>query len=198
VRQGGRIMKSNGKMLYILAIICLLSILFTSCGNIRIPYSELPEPENYALTVNDLPDLGVPWSEEVQKNVGEEENERKIYVVKFSGFGAGGNGLVSVFLLNDVTVYQSNMSQSEIPEPVSEQGSVTVTWRPASLLYPIGDKALVWLGTDGIHPTTIYCYLSFFKTNVWVYLVILADGFTEENTLDLAHDLARKVEMRIP
>ncbi len=166
-------------------------------GGDLVPLAELPDPRYYALVPADLPEAGADWLVSYD-NYAEQGRGKWVYVAYQASQPPtlGGDLGFSFSILNDIIVYEEDVSQTDLPKPPAELGAITgLDWQVMSSLRQVGDKTLLWRTTIGDLQTPAW-WLGFYKGHAYVRISLF--GFPDALAYSLIHDLADVVAERLP
>ena len=166
-------------------------------GSDLVPLAELPDPHFYALTIADLPEAGADWQTSYDSSR-DQERGKWVYVAYEASQPPllGGDMGFTFSVLNDVVIYEEDVSRSDLPQPPTELGAITeIKWQPITRLRMIGDQTLVWRTTLGDMQTPAW-WLEFYKGHAYVRISLF--GFPDALAYGLIHDLADVVAGRLP
>jgi hypothetical protein len=182
------------------SLLLLAVLLLSSCSGPsaeQIPTSQLPSPALYALTVTDLPEVGVPWQQSYSQTSSDKGYKWTYQAYQAIQPAEAENQLDSVYAINnDVILYEVDMSREDLPAPPESLGSIQgVEWKPATQLHQVGDKSAVWKTTLGDLLTPVW-WLEFYQDHAYVRLSMF--GFPDQIAPTLIYDLADIVAARLP
>jgi hypothetical protein len=182
-----------------LCTLCLLG-LTAACGPAGgdlLPLAELPDPHLYALTAADLPAVGTDWQTRYD-DYSEQERGKWVYVAYEASQPPtlGGDLGFAFSVLNDVIVYEEDVSGEDLPQPPDELGAIAgLNWQLMTSLRSIGDQTAVWRTTIGELQTPAW-WLEFYKGHAYVRISLF--GLPDALAYGLIHDLADVVAGRLP
>ena len=178
------------------AVACLL----VSCGNAgsgQVPVAEMPDPAIYALTVNELPEVGFPWQHTYNQTT--TEQGYKWSYLAYQAYQAG-NPVVELdtgfAVNNDVVLYERDVSGDELPKPPDTLGEIQdLSWKSVSQSHQLGDKSAVWKTTIGDMLTPAW-WLEFYQGHAYVKISLL--GFPDQIAPAILYGLGDIVSERLP
>ncbi len=183
-----------------LLLLSMLLLLLTACGpagSDQVPVTELPDPAIYALTLSELPEVGVSWQQSY--NLTTTEQGYKWSYLAYQAYQPGNLGveLESAFAVNnDVVLYEVDMSRESLPQPPQALGNIQdVSWKSVSQLHRLGDKSAVWKTTLGELLTPVW-WLEFYQGHAYVRISLL--GFTDQIAPSIIFGLGDIVVSRLP
>jgi hypothetical protein len=180
----------------LIAVTCLV----VSCGNAgsgKVPVAEMPDPAIYALTINELPEVGFPWQQTYNQTT--TEQGYKWSYLAYQAYQAGNPvvGLDTGFAVNnDVVLYEADVSRDELPKPPDTLGEIQdVSWKSVPQSHSLGDKSAVWKTTIGDLATPAW-WLEFYQGHAYVRISLL--GFTDQIAPAILYGLGDIVSGRLP
>lgn len=178
----------------------LLLLLLMACvpvGSDALSASELPDPHFFSLTIEELPDVGVPWEQTFDQY---SENGKFKWV--YSAFEAKqslepGNIFKPLLTINnDVVIYTDDVSSGELPQPPLTIGeNENISWQSAIYLHPVGDKSAAWQTFLGDSQVPVW-WLEFYKDHAYVRISLF--GFPLDEAPILGNTLAKLLVSRLP
>jgi hypothetical protein len=178
----------------------VLLLLLTACGpagSDQVPVTELPDPAIYALTLLELPDVGMSWQQSY--NLTTTEQGYKWSYIAYQAYQPGNLGveLESAFAVNnDVVLYDVDMSRESLPQPPQALGNIQdVSWKSVSQPHRVGDKSAVWKTALGELLTPVW-WLEFYQGHVYVRISLL--GFPDQIAPSYIYGLGDIVASRLP
>ena len=178
----------------------VLLLLLTACGpagSDQVPVTELPDPAIYALTLSELPEVGVSWQQSY--NLTTTEQGYKWSYLAYQAYQPGSLGveLESAFAVNnDVVLYEVDMSRESLPQPPQALGNIQdVSWKSVSQPHRVGDKSAVWKTALGELLTPVW-WLEFYQGHAYVRISLL--GFPDQIAPSIIYGLGDIVESRLP
>ena len=178
----------------------VLLLLLTACGpagSDQVPVIELPDPAIYALTLSELPEVGVSWQQSY--NLTTTEQGYKWSYLAYQAYQPGSLGveLESAFAVNnDVVLYEVDMSRESLPQPPQALGNIQdVSWKSVSQPHRVGDKSAVWKTALGELLTPVW-WLEFYQGHAYVRISLL--GFPDQIAPSIIYGLGDIVESRLP
>jgi len=178
----------------------LLILLLVSCGpagSEQVPIAELPDPVIYALSMSELPDVGLSWQPSYQQTTSEQGYKWSYTAYKAYQPGSAGGELESAFAINnDVILYEVSMSREDLPQPPQAIGNIQgISWKSAPQLNRLGDKSAVWKSTIGELLTPVW-WLEFYLGHVYVRIGLL--GFPDQIAPAIIYGLGDIIASRLP
>jgi hypothetical protein len=171
-----------------------------SCGPVgsdRVPITELPDPSIYALTINELPEVGFPWQQIYNQTTTEQGYKWSYQAYRAYQAGNPGVELDSGFAVNnDVVLYETDVSRDELPKPPETLGNIQgVSWKSVNQPRQLGDKSAVWKTTIGDMLTPAW-WLEFYQGHAYVRISLL--GFPDQIAPAYLYGLGEIVSSRLP
>lgn len=181
-------------------LLLTLAILMISCGPARsdqVPVAELPDPAIYALTINELPEVGFPWQQTYNQTTTEQGYKWSYLAYQAYQPGNLGAELDSGFAVNnDVVLYEADVSRDELPQPPDTLGDIQgISWKSVSQPHQLGDKSAVWKTTIGDMLTPAW-WLEFYQGHAYVRISLL--GFPDQIAPAILYGLGDIVSSRLP
>jgi hypothetical protein len=182
------------------SLLPLLLILLACCGpagSDRVPIAELPDPAIYALTLSELPKVGLIWQQSYHQTTMEQGDKWSYMAYQAYQPGSVGGGLESGFAVNnDVILYEVDMSREDLPQPPQALGNIQgVSWKSVTQLHSLGDKSAVWKSAIGDLLTPVW-WLEFYQGHAYVRIGLL--GFPDQIAPSLIFGLGDMVASRLP
>jgi hypothetical protein len=182
------------------SLLPLLLILLACCGpagSDRVPIAELPDPAIYALTLSELPEVGLIWQQSYHQTTIEQGDKWSYMAYQAYQPGSVGGGLESGFAVNnDVILYEVDMSREDLPQPPQALGNIQgVSWKSVTQLHSLGDKSAVWKSAIGDLLTPVW-WLEFYQGHAYVRIGLL--GFPDQIAPSLIFGLGDMVASRLP
>src|SRR5512139_3172461 len=130
-------------------LLLIVSALITACGlggSGRVPSAELPDPLIYALTIHELPEVGLSWVQTYNQSEAGQGYKRAYTAYQAYQPGSLGGELESGFAVNnDVVLYETDVSREALPGPSRSMGGIQdITWKNAAQARQVGDKSGAW------------------------------------------------------
>jgi hypothetical protein len=181
-----------------LALITVFSLAAcTSASSAQVPVAQLPDPAIYALTISELPEVGLPW--QPSYNQTSVEDGYKWAYLAFQAYQPAGSGgeLESAFAVNnDIILYEVDMRRQELPQPPQSLGEIPgISWKTASQLHRLGDKSALWKTVIGELYTPVW-WLEFYQGHAYVRISLL--GFPDQIAPPILYGMADIVAERLP
>jgi hypothetical protein len=178
----------------------LLFLLLVACGpagSDQVPVSELPDPAIYALTLSELPDVGLSWQKAYNQTTLEQGYKWSYLAYQAYQPGDLGGALESAFAVNnDVVLYEVDMSHENLPQPPPALGDIqAVSWKSVSQPHRVGDKSAVWKTSLGELLTPVW-WLEFYQGHAYVRISLF--GFPDQIAPSIIYGLADIIEERLP
>ena len=181
-------------------LLSLVVLLLAACGpagSDQVPVAELPDPAIYALTLSELPDVGLDWQQSYNQTT---TNEGFIWsYLAYQAYQPGSLGveLESAFAVNnDVVLYETDMSRADLPQPPSSLGNIqNISWRSVSQTHRLGDKSAMWKTTLGDLLTPVW-WLEFYQGHAYVRISLL--GFPDQIAPSILYGLGDILAERLP
>jgi hypothetical protein len=166
-------------------------------GSDPIPVTELPDPAIYALTIPELPEVGLNWQQTYNQTAIEQGYQWAYLAYQAYQPGSLGVDLESGFAVNnDVVLYEVDVSRDDLPQPPQSIGEINdISWVRVAQSNRIGDKSAVWKTTLGDMLTPIW-WLEFYKGHAYVRISLL--GFPDQIAPAIIYGLADIVSERLP
>ncbi len=174
--------------------------MLVSCGpagSDQVPIAELPDPAIYALTMTELPDVGLSWQPSYQQTKSEQGYKWSYMAYQAYQPGSAGGELESAFAINnDVILYEVSMSREDLPQPPQALGNIQrISWKSATQLHRLGDKSAVWKSTIGELLTPVW-WLEFYQGHAYVRIGLL--GFPDQIAPAIIYGLGDIIASRLP
>ena len=187
-------MKSN---LFLLPVLLLLLTGCGPAGSDQVLVAELPDPAIYALTLSELPRVGMSWQQFYNQTTTEQGYKWSYLAYQAYQPGNLGVDLESAFAVNnDVVLYEVDMSRESLPPPPQALGNIqVVSWKSASQPHRLGDKSAVWKTTLGELLTPVW-WLEFYQGHAYVRISLL--GFPDQIAPSIIYGLGDIVASRLP
>jgi len=181
-------------------LLLTLAILMISCtpvGSDQVPVAELPDPAIYALTINELPEVGFPWQPAYNQTTTEQGYKWSYLAYQAYQPGILPAELDSGFAVNnDVALYEADVSRDELPQPPDTLGNIQgISWKSASQPHQLGDKSAVWKTAIGDMLTPAW-WLEFYQGHAYVRISLL--GFPDQIAPAILYGLGDIVSSRLP
>jgi hypothetical protein len=181
-------------------LLLLLPFLMIACGPVRsdqVPVAELPDPAIYALTITELPDVGLPWQQTY--NLTTTEQGYKWSYLAYQAYQPGNLNveLESGFAVNnDVVLYEVDVSRDDLPQPPQTLGNIQdISWKSVPQSHPLGDKSALWKTTIGNMLTPVW-WLEFYLGHAYVRISLF--GFPDQIASAIIYGLGDIVASRLP
>jgi hypothetical protein len=181
-------------------LLFLVMLVVSSCGAGRyttVPASQLPNPANYALTAEELPEVGVSWGKTYSQT-----SEEQGYKWTYQAYQAYQPGISATepdyayAVNNDVYFYETDMHNQDLPQPPKALGNIQdVSWKPGTQLHKVGEKSAVWKTALGDMLTPVW-WLEFYKGHAYVRISLL--GFPDQIAPAIIYGLADIIAERLP
>jgi hypothetical protein len=168
-----------------------------SAGSDQVPVAELPDPAIYALTISELPEVGLSWQQSYQQTTTEQGYKWSYNAYQAYQPGSIGGELDSAFAVNnDVILYEVDMSREDLPQPPQALGEIQgVNWKSAAQIHKVGDKSAVWKATIGELLTPVW-WLEFYQGHAYIRIGLL--GFPDQIAPAIIYGLGDIVASRLP
>ena len=181
-------------------LLLTLAILMISCtplGSDQVPVAELPDPAIYALTINELPEVGFPWQQSYNQTTTEQGYKWSYLAYQAYQPGEVGAQLDSGFAVNnDVVLYEADVSRDELPQPPDTLGDIQgISWKSVSQPHQLGDKSAVWKTAIGDMLTPAW-WLEFYQGHAYVKVSLM--GFPDQIAPAFLYGLGDIVSSRLP
>ncbi len=181
-------------------LLCLVVLLLAACGpsgSDQVPVTELPDPAIYALTLSELPDVGLDWQQSYNQTTTNEGFKWSYLAYQAYQPGNLGVELESAFAVNnDVVLYVTDMSRTELPQPPNALGNIqNISWRSVSQTHRLGDKSAMWKTTLGDLLTPVW-WLEFYQGHAYVRVSLL--GFPDQIAPSILYGLGDILAERLP
>ena len=181
-------------------LVFILPFLLLACGlggSDPVPVTELPDPAIYALTLPELPDVGLIWQKTYDQTTTEQGYQWAYLAYQAYQPGSLGVDLESGFAVNnDVVLYEVDVGRDDLPQPPQSIGEINdISWIRVAQSHRIGDKSAVWKTTLGDMLTPIW-WLEFYKGHAYVRISLL--GFPDQIAPAIIYGLADIVSERLP
>jgi hypothetical protein len=178
----------------------LLLLLLAACGpsaSDQVAVAQLPDPAIYALRLSELPEVGVSWQQSYNQDTQEQSYKWSYQAYQAYQPGGAGGELDTAFAVNnDVILYEVDMSRHDLPQPPPSLGNIQgVTWKAATPMHRVGDKAAVWKTALGELMTPVW-WLEFYQGHAYVRISLL--GFPDQIAPAIIYKLADIVAARLP
>jgi hypothetical protein len=178
------------------AATCLL-VSCANAGSGQVPVAEMPDPAIYALTINELPEVGFPWQQTYNQTT--TEQGYKWSYLAYQAYQAGNPvaELDTGFAVNnDVVIYEGDVSGDELPKPPDTLGEIQdLSWKSVTQAHQLGDKSAVWKTTIGDMLTPAW-WLEFYQGHAYVRISLL--GFPDQIAPAILYGLGDIVSERLP
>ena len=177
-----------------------LLLLLAACGpsgSDVVPLAELPNPAIYAITPDELPEVGANWLQSYNQ-VTEGDGYMWSYLAYDTSqpAGLGGDQGYAFAVNNVVYLYETDVSSQDMPQPSQELGSIQgVSWQSGTQLHRLGDKSAVWKTIIGDLRTPVW-WLEFYKGHAYVRISLF--GFPDQVAPELIYKLGDAVAARLP
>jgi hypothetical protein len=183
-----------------LLFLIVIGLTLAACGSAssaQVPVAQLPDPAIYALTISELPEVGLPWLPSYNQS-SVEEGYKWAYLAyqAYQPAGSGGE-LESAFAVNnDVILYQVDVHRQDLPQPPQTLGDIQgISWKVATQLHRLGDKSALWHTTIGELYAPVW-WLEFYQGHAYVRISLL--GFPDQIALPILYGMADIVAERLP
>jgi hypothetical protein len=178
----------------------LLLLLLVSCGpagSDQVPIAELPDPAIYALTLAELPEVGVSWQQSYNQTTTYEGYKWSYLAYQAYQPGNLGVELESAFAVNnDVVLYEVDLSRESLPQPPQAMGNIqAVSWKSVTQPHRFGDESAVWKTTLGELLTPVW-WLEFYQGHAYVRISLF--GFPDQIAPAIMSGLGDIVASRLP
>jgi hypothetical protein len=178
----------------------MLLIMLTACSSassVRVPTDQLPDPAIYALTPDELPEVGSSWQETYNQTTEQQGDKWSYHAYQAYQPGTSTTEPDYAYAVNnDVYLYETDMRRADLPQPPDSLGNIQgVSWQAATQLHKVGDKSAVWKTTLGDMLTPVW-WLEFYKGHAYVRISLL--GFPDQVAPAIIYGLADIVEERLP
>jgi hypothetical protein len=178
----------------------LMLVFLVACGpsgSDQVPVSELPDPAIYALTLSEMPEVGLGWQQAYNQTSSQQGYKWSYLAYQAYQPGNLGLELESAFAVNnDVVLYEIDMSHEVLPQPPSALGDIqAVSWKSASQPHRVGDKSAVWKTSLGELLTPVW-WLEFYQGHAYVRISLF--GFPDQIAPPIIYGLADIVAARLP
>ena len=184
------------RLLFLLIIVLPL----VACGSgssAQVPIAQLPDPAIYALTITELPEVGLIWQPSYnQSSTGEGYKWAYLAYQAYQPAGSGGE-LESAFAVNnDIILYELDVHRQDLPQPPQTLGDIQgISWKTATQLHRLGDKSALWKTTLGELYTPVW-WLEFYQGHAYVRISLL--GFPDPIAPPILYGMADIVAERLP
>lgn len=191
-----------------LGFLLFLTIMLTSCGSSRdIPLDELPDPQEYVLDMEDLPEVGEQWmplacEDDLPGGGRGLKRACSIYFAPGPDFSST-DGITDTdvySILSFVVFYKSPPTIWPLKPPTSMGDYTDLVWETIKSAPSYGEDSSVWQTTltteDGL--TLPAHYLEFVKSGRRSIVTILIKGMPREMAEMTIFDLAGKIERNLP
>ncbi len=185
---------------HVLLFLVLVSLSLTACGaaiSASVPVAQLPDPAIYALTMPELPEVGLPW-QPTYNQTSVEEGYKWAYLAyqAYQPAGLGGE-LESAFAVNnDIILYEVDVRRHDLPQPPQTLGDIQgISWKVANQLHQVGDKSALWKTAIGELYTPVW-WLEFYQGHAYVRISLL--GFPDQIAPAILYGMADIVAQRLP
>ena len=181
-------------------LVFILPFLLLACGSggsDPVPVTELPDPAIYALTIPELPEVGLTWLQTYNQTTKEQGYQWSYLAYQAYQPGSLGVDLESGFAVNnDVVLYEVDVSRDDLPQPPQSIGDIDdISWIRVAQTHRLGDKSEVWKTTLGEMLTPVW-WLEFYKGHAYVRISLL--GFPDQIAPAIIYGLADIVSERLP
>jgi hypothetical protein len=168
-----------------------------SVGSDQVPVEELPDPAIYALTITDLPDVGLNWQQTYNQTTTEQGYKWSYLAYQAYQPGSAGVELESGFAVNnDVVLYEVDVSREDLPQPPQTLGDIKdISWKSVTQSQRLGDKSAVWKTTIGDMLTPVW-WLEFYQGHTYVRISLF--GFPDQIAPAYIYRLGDIVADRLP
>lgn len=185
------------RSLYPLLGLLLLLAACAPSGSDFIPLAELPNPAIYAITPDELPEVGANWLQSSnQVTEGDGYMWSSLAYEASQPAGLGGDPGYAFAVNNDVYLYETDVSSQDLPQPLQALGSTQgVSWQSETQLHRLGDKSAVWKTIIGDLRTPVW-WLEFYKGHAYVRISLF--GFSDQVAPGLIYELGDAVAARLP
>jgi hypothetical protein len=182
------------------SLLCLLIFLLASCGSVgsdKVSIAELPDPAIYALTLSELPDVGLSWQQSYHQTTTEQGYKWSYMAYQAYQPSSVGGGLESAFAVNnDVILYAIDMHRQDLPQPPQAVGNIQgIAWKSVTPLHSLGDKSAMWKSTIGELLTPAW-WLEFYQGHAYVRIGLL--GFPDQIAPPIIIGLGDIIASRLP
>lgn len=163
----------------------------------QVPVTELPDPAIYALTIAELPDVGLSWHRTYNQTLADPGYKWAYLAYQAYQSGSLGGALESGFAVNnDVYLYEVNISHQDLPQPPQAIGSLqNISWKTVSQTHRIGDKSALWKTEIGEMLTSAW-RLEFYQQHAYVCISLF--GFPDQIAQSIIYELGDLVASRLP
>ncbi|MFZ2097332.1 MAG: hypothetical protein WAV05_11915 [Anaerolineales bacterium] len=178
-----------------LLLFCLVAC--GPAGSDQVPVSELPDPAIYALTLSELPEVGLSWQQAYNQTTSEQGYKWSYLAYQAYQPANLGGELESAFAVNnDVVLYEVDMSHEDLPQPPPALGDIqVVNWKSAAQPHRVGDKSAVWKTSLGELLTPVW-WLEFYQGHAYVRISLF--GFPDQIAPSIIYGLADIITARLP
>jgi hypothetical protein len=182
---------------FLLPVLLILLIACGPAGSDQVPVAELPDPAIYALTLSELPKVGVSWQQSYNQTTTEQGYKWSYLAYQAYQPGNLGVELESAYAVNnDVVLYEVDMSRESLPQPPQALGNIQdVSWKSESQPHRLGDKSAVWKTTLGELLTPVW-WLEFYQGHAYVRISLL--GFPDQIAPSIIYKLGDILVSRLP
>jgi hypothetical protein len=151
----------------------------------------------YALLMNDLPEVGLPWQQTYGQTSIEEGYQWAYLAFQAYQPGNPGSELEAGFSVNnDVVLYEVDVSRETLPQPPESRGNIQgIEWKKAAQPHQIGNRSAVWKTTLGELHTPAW-WMEFYQGHAYVRISLL--GFPDQIAPSILYGLGDIVAGRLP
>ena len=194
----------------LIPLILSFILLLTSCSLInqdQPSISDLPDPCDYVISVQDLPSMKEAWTQ-----IRADSQQDAIPKTCRVGFRSGSvpatediiqaivEGTLKVIFVENALLLYDQLYSTELVKPTSELEGQATDWVSQPLNTTYGDQSKLWrteIGEEEYLKMPTY-YLEFSKDHVLSYIMVSTMGFNEEEAQEIVMDLAEITAEQIP
>ena len=183
--------------LYLLFLLPLLIFACGPAGSDQVALTELPDPVIYALDLQELPEVGLPWQQTYNQTSTEQGYKWSYLAYQAYQPGNLGVDLESGFAVNnDVVLYEVDVSRQDLPQPPSSLGEIQdISWIKVPQTHRLGDKSALWKTTIGDMLTPVW-WLEFYQGHAYARISML--GFPDQIAPAILYGLGDILAERLP
>ena len=181
-------------------LLAMIPFWLVACGPVgsdQVPVAELPDPVIYALSIAELPEVGLSWQQTYNQTT--IEQGYKWTYLAYQAYQPGNLGveLESGFAVNnDVVLYEVDVSREDLPQPPQALGNLQdISWKSVAQTHRLGDKSAVWKTTIGELLTPVW-WLEFYQGHAYIRISLL--GFPDQIAPSIIYGLGDILASRLP